>query len=160
MRQSAVYRSAFEIGVLLFAASTGLGLAYEVATQGRLPEVVPDPFEQAAQLLSRGAVDEFVSEYRTRVAIAPHAAKSRVQLGFALERAGDSDGALREFRTAARLDPDSGTAHYNVAVLSLRRGDVETARRHARRAQRLAREAGERLDPRLLEALGLVDTGG
>lgn len=159
MDKSAVYRSAFAIGVVLFAASSGLGLAYEVATQGRLPPLLPSPFSYATSLFARGEIDEAVSEYRTGTAISPHVGWSHIQLGFALSRSGDDAGALEAFRRAARLDPASGTAHYNIAVLSLRSGDLKTARRHARHAQRLAREVGESVDARLLDALGIRGDG-
>lgn len=159
MDKSAVYRGMFAIGMVLFAVSCAAGLAFEVAAQRRLPPLLPSPFEYARSLPEQGYMDEFVSEYRTAVAIVPHASWTHLQLGFALNHAGDASGALQAFRTAARLDPSSSTAHYNVAVLLLGGGDHKTARRHARKAQDLAREAGDRIDPYLLDALGLSVSG-
>jgi len=145
---------------VLFAVSCVVGLAFEVVAQRRLPPLLPSPFEYARSLPDQGNMDAFISEYRTAVAIAPHAGWTHLQLGFALNRAGDASGALEAFRTAVRLDPASSTAHYNIAVLLLRGGDHKTARHHARKAQELARETGDRVDSQLLDALGLPVSGG
>jgi tetratricopeptide (TPR) repeat protein len=159
MDKHAVYRGTFAIGAALFVASTGLGLGYEIATRHRLPPLLPSPFEDVAAMLQRGEVDRVVAEYRTAAAISPHTAWSHEQLGFALQRAGDPQGALREFRAAARLDPESVTAHTQAAWLLLRAGDIPGAREHARRMQQIARTSGGAVDRRLLTRLGLLDAG-
>jgi tetratricopeptide (TPR) repeat protein len=159
MDKSAIYRGTFAIGIALFAASTGLGLGYEVVHRHRLPPLLPSPFEDVADMLQRGEIDEVVSEYRTAAAISPNTAWTHEQLGFALQRAGDPDGALREFRTALRLDPESATAHTQAAWLLLRAGDADAARRHAQRAREIARASGGTVDKRLLGRLGLTGSG-
>ena len=158
MDKSAIYRGTFAIGVALFAASTGLGLGYEVIHRHRLPPLLPSPFEDVAAMLGRGEIGEVVSEYRTAAAISPNTAWSHEQLGFALQRAGDADGALSEFRTALRLDPESSTAHTQAAWLLLRAGDTASAREHAVRAREISKTSGGTVDQRLLGRLGL--TGG
>lgn len=62
------------------------------------------------------------AHFRTAVGAAPTAATLRLNLGMALERLGDIDGAEAALRAALRLDPRSYGAHYALGALLARGG--------------------------------------
>jgi len=77
--------------------------------QGRLA-FNADRFQQAA--------DSFAEAVKAD----PKSARARVNLGTALGRTGDAEGAMKEFSTAVELDPDNVTARFNLATLLVRSG--------------------------------------
>ena len=158
MDRNAIQRSAFAIGVALFALSTGAGLVGEIATRHRLPPLVPSPFEHANEQIRAGQQQAVLEQYQMAAAIAPNVSWSRLQLGFALDGTGDPSGARREFELAARLDPTSLVAHTSAAQLALAQGDTAAARTHVERARALAANRGAQIDPALLRAVGLTPT--
>lgn len=91
---------------------------------------------------------------RTAVQLAPFRAAAWINLGAALEAAGDLDAAIAVAERAVVLDPERATAWVNLARFTLRRSGPEAARE----VLRLAAHAGVR-DPRLVQ-LGRVLHGG
>ena len=72
------------------------------------------------------------AHFRTAVGAAPEVAMLRLNLGTALERLGDADGAQAAFEDALRLDPRIYRAHYALGALLARSGrDTEAIGRFA-----------------------------
>ena len=72
------------------------------------------------------------AHFRTAVDTAPEVAMLRLNLGTALERLGDADGAQAAFEDALRLDPRIYRAHYALGALLARSGrDTEAIGRFA-----------------------------
>ena len=72
------------------------------------------------------------AHFRTAVGAAPEVAMLRLNLGTALERLGDADGAQAAFEDALRLDPQIYRAHYALGALLARSGrDPEAIGRFA-----------------------------
>jgi len=126
---------------------------------GEVPARLDDPHLDAVRALARGMMarqaagrglaaqgrlTEAVAAFRDAVALAPDEPRLRVNLGEALLRLGDAEGARREFEAAIPLDPAYPLAHYNAGVACARLGRDAEAVEHYRRA--LA------LDPGLLVA--------
>ena len=66
------------------------------------------------------------------VEAAPTSATARVNLGSALSRLGDTEGAIRELRTALRFDPQNVGAHLNLGMLLAGEGRHADAVDHLR----------------------------
>jgi tetratricopeptide (TPR) repeat protein len=58
-------------------------------------------------------------------------------LGNALRKKGDRDGAIAEYRTAIRLQPDLAAAHYNLSNALETKGDRQGALEESRTAYML-----------------------
>ena len=72
------------------------------------------------------------ARFRTAVGAAPEVAMLRLNLGTALERLGDADGAQAAFEDTLRLDPQIYRAHYALGALLARSGrDSEAIGRFA-----------------------------
>jgi tetratricopeptide (TPR) repeat protein len=71
--------------------------------------------------------DERVRWYQAAVAAAPYNLIAHNNLGFALARKGDVDGAIACHKKAIELDPKYAKAHYNLGVALERKGDVDGA---------------------------------
>ena len=93
--------------------------------QGRLA-FNADRFQQAA--------DSFAEALKAD----PKSARARVNLGTALGRIGDTEGAMREFNAAVEVDPENVTARFNLGTLLVRSG------RHAEAVDHLAFVVRER----------------
>lgn len=89
--------------------------------------------------------------YRAAALVAPRHAAAHLNLGAALEAAGDSVGALHAYEAALAVEGGNPYANYNVGRLCFRRGDTD-------RAERLVRYALERRPefPDALVMLALV----
>lgn len=57
----------------------------------------------------------------------PNDAQGHFNLGTALSRKGDLDGAITEFRQAIRLKPDYADAHFNLGNALFRKRDLDNA---------------------------------
>ncbi len=66
------------------------------------------------------------------VEAAPTSATARVNLGSALSRLGDTEGAIREFGAALRFDPQNVDAHLNLGMLLASEGRHGDAVEHLR----------------------------
>jgi Flp pilus assembly protein TadD len=66
------------------------------------------------------------------VEAAPTSATARVNLGSALSRLGDTEGAIREFGAALRFDPQNVDAHLNLGILLASEGRDGNAVEHLR----------------------------
>jgi Flp pilus assembly protein TadD len=56
-------------------------------------------------LLNAGDIDGAISQFRSAIESVPGYAPAHYQLGLALQRKGDKQGAAREFKMAVELDP-------------------------------------------------------
>ena len=75
-----------------------------------------------------GSLHEACRLYREAVDAAPGYAKARLNLGIALEAAGDSGAAIRSYETALAIDPKHAPSNYNLARLLSLRGDLARAK--------------------------------
>jgi Flp pilus assembly protein TadD len=57
------------------------------------------------RLLNAGDLDGAISQFRAAIDEAPSYPQAHYQLGMALQRKGDNEGAAEEFKKAAALDP-------------------------------------------------------
>lgn len=104
----------------LAAATEALGEAFDPVDQAPLPEDLLPRLERAAArhpdrhrlhnhlglaAMRAGRADEAVARFRRAVELAPRIAVLRWNLGHALLRMSDLQGALEEFAAASRLDP-------------------------------------------------------
>ena len=64
----------------------------------------------------------------------PGDAAAHYNLGNALDKKGDLDGAIAEWRTAIRLQPDLADAHHNLGLALERKGDRRAALEESRTA--------------------------
>jgi len=77
------------------------------------------------QAFAAGRFREAAAAFRQAAAADPSSGRARVNLGTALARMGDNQGAIAAFREALELEPRNATAHLNLGQLLLRRGDHE-----------------------------------
>jgi tetratricopeptide (TPR) repeat protein len=78
-----------------------------------------------------------VAEYREAIRLDPKYALPHDNLGIALERKGDFDGALAEHKEAIRLDPKYARPHNNLGYVLQRKGDLDGATAEYKAAMRL-----------------------
>lgn len=71
--------------------------------------------------------------YRAATAVAPGYARAHLNLGAALEAAGDATGALGAYEAARAAEGENPFAHYNLGRLCHARGELEPAEAHLRR---------------------------
>jgi len=64
-------------------------------------------------------------------------------MGLALAKKGDADGAIAQFNQALAIQPDDGEVHYNMGVVLLAKGDVEDAIAQYERALEIAPDSAE-----------------
>ncbi|HME12387.1 MAG TPA: tetratricopeptide repeat protein, partial [Candidatus Acidoferrum sp.] len=58
------------------------------------------------RLMNAGDLEGAISQFRAAIGDKPEYAAAHYQLGLALQRRGDAEGAKREFAEASRLDPN------------------------------------------------------
>ena len=75
------------------------------------------------------------------VAVTTENAVARLNLGVALEQAGQTNEALAQYRESLRINPERAQAHNNVANLLAASGNKEEALIHYREALRLNKKA-------------------
>lgn len=95
-----------------------------------LPELMMGsraPLNQARIELQAGAYEAAAAMFRRAVAAAPDSLEARTGLAAALERLGDSDGALAELTEAARRLPGNADAQRQLARALLVRGRADAA---------------------------------
>ena len=74
-----------------------------------------------------GRLAEACELYRQAIAAAPQHASARLNLGAALEAAGDLDGAEGAYRAVLGFEPANAYAHYNLANVAQARGAAQDA---------------------------------
>jgi tetratricopeptide (TPR) repeat protein len=72
-------------------------------------------------------VEQVIGFRRVAVALRPQSPGARVNLGFALEKKGDLDGAIAEYRAAIRLKSDYALAHDHLGAALYQKGDLARA---------------------------------
>jgi len=80
---------------------------------------------------------EAILRLKKIVAEHPEDVAARVELGNALDDAGDSAGAIAQYREAIRIDPKFARAYRNLALAYIRQGQWEAAESAARDAVRI-----------------------
>lgn len=88
---------------------------------------------------------EAVSYFETYIEKNKTNAHAWERYGFALQKAGETDGAVKAYRSALNLKPSLLMPHIQLSVLYHNSGDSERARRHLKKAEELRPE-----DQRLL----------
>lgn len=89
---------------------------------------------QGNQSETQGRMEEACVAYRMAIALAPRYAKAHLNLGIALQAAGDNDAALSSYETALRHDASNPIVQYNLANLLTARGDLARAKQLLRLA--------------------------
>ena len=148
----------------LAMAYRGLGDANQVkahlAQQGTVGVRVPDPLVESLQdliegerlHLTRGKMAfeaqryaDAASEFRKAVAAKPDSVTARVNLGAALTKIGDLQGAVQQFEEALRIQPGNSNAHFNLAILLAGQNKHEQSIIHLRAALNVdAKDPGAR----------------
>jgi Flp pilus assembly protein TadD len=82
----------------------------------------------------RDLLSKSIGLSREVLAIDPKHMQVHLNLGVALERHGDTDGAIAAFRAAIRVEPKYMNAHFNLATVLHRRGDLAGAEKASRAA--------------------------
>src|SRR5260370_4648060 len=85
------------------AAETRTGA--ELAKQKTSEQAALFATNSGRRLLNAGDIDGAILQFRSAIHSMPGYAPAHFQLGLALERKGDKQGAAQEFKTAANLDP-------------------------------------------------------
>lgn len=80
---------------------------------------------------------EAILRLKKSVAEHPEDVAARVELGNALDDAGDSAGAIAQYREAIRIDPKFARAYRNLALAHIRQGQWAAAESAARDAVRI-----------------------
>ena len=151
-----------DIKVLEFSAAPQ-GISYRhVRAVSDLTAIALFYSNRGGELLRAGKQQEARQWLETAVGLDPELARAWINLGVALRRDGDLDGAEGAYRRALEVDPAAHSAYQNLAAvlrlrgrereaeelmslgdLSLRHGRLEEARRYYRKALRLARRDAE-----------------
>lgn len=98
-------------------------------------ESVADSVQRAAGLLAKGEQADWLKarDLLQRVlAEKPDDVTARLNLGVALHKLGDVDGAAQEFSRVTRTAPDQAQGWYYLGVTEQQLGDVDAALRHLR----------------------------
>jgi Flp pilus assembly protein TadD len=104
----------------LFLEATRMLTQYQRWQKGEWAGAPQPPWVQ--QLLMRAA-----ALFREALAIDPERVEAHGNLGYALERLGDVDGAVSAHRAAIAVDPQHAKEHYNLGLMLHKRGDVAGA---------------------------------
>jgi Flp pilus assembly protein TadD len=107
--------------------AVGLLVQYERWKKGQREGAPQPPWVQ--ELLSRAA-----GLFREALAIDPEHALAHSNLGYALGKLGDLDGAISAFRAAVAVDPQFAMAHSNLGGKLHARGDLAGAETACRAA--------------------------
>ena len=84
-------------------------------------------FIAGSHALDGGRLEQAVGQFRRALELEPEYVKAHTNLGIALGRLGEIDGALRHYDAAIHLEPAHANALYNRANLLSRRGDLAGA---------------------------------
>ena len=76
-----------------------------------------------------------MTEYREAIRLKPDYALAHYNLGIALRKKGDVDGAIAEYREVIRLRPDAGNVHYDLGMELEQKGEGQSALEEYRKAQ-------------------------
>ncbi len=87
--------------------------------------------------------EEARDSFQRAVDAAPESVRAIINLGTALARTGDVDGAMHQYERAVELEPENLTAHFNLASLLTARGAWAAAKPHLMRVVEDAPEDGE-----------------
>lgn len=121
-------------GLARLAAGAGTGAARKLAVAAALVVLV-----LAGASFSRSRVwSDDLTLFGDMVRTSPESALVRANLGLALYRRGDADGAIAELETAVRLQPSYALAHNNLAVALELRFRRQEALEHYLTSLRLA----------------------
>jgi predicted O-linked N-acetylglucosamine transferase (SPINDLY family) len=82
----------------------------------------------------RGRLGLACRRYRAAVALAPGHAPAHLNLGAALEAAGDAAGAQQAYADLLAREPDDPSGNFNLGRLRHARGELEPAEQYLRRA--------------------------
>jgi len=133
--------------VLVFVVFMGLFVGQNVVSQSFN--------ERGEKLESQNQFAEAEKQFRLAARLDPDYAQAHTNLGVALRRKGDLDGAIAKYREAIRLEPDDAEAHSNLGIALYDKGDGQAALEEFRRASELdpknaaIRENYERLSKEL-----------
>jgi tetratricopeptide (TPR) repeat protein len=81
-------------------------------------------------LLTRGNVDEAISDFHKALELRPDQSKDHNNLGRALEAKGRMAEAMGEFQTALRISPNDSDTETNIGAAFLENGDLDEAINH------------------------------
>jgi protein O-GlcNAc transferase len=96
-----------------------------------------------ALLRDTDRLDEGISLIRQAIELRPAFASAHLNLGLALEDAGDDVGAMAEYRRVIAIADHEPTSRINLGLILLRQGQAETALIELRRALPLAEERAD-----------------
>jgi protein O-mannosyl-transferase len=85
-------------------------------------------------LLTRGNVDDAISDFRKALELWPEQSKDHNNLGNALAKKGRMAEAIEQFQTALRISPDDPDAEMNLGAALLQQGETDQAISHLERA--------------------------
>jgi tetratricopeptide (TPR) repeat protein len=94
-------------------------------------------FELGGWYYLREIHGDAIAHYRAARVTRPKNVAVLVNLGSALDRSGEPDGAEEAYREAIRLDPKSAKAHHNLGVIQHKKADLDGAIGCYREAARL-----------------------
>ena len=155
------YQAALDINAHQHSALFGLGTLlsleghYEEAARHyrKSLEVRPDDVSTLLNLggilVFEGKLDEADEIFRQALAAEPEGFGPHRQLGELMRRQRKYAEAIPHFRAALEVRPNFGNLHLQLAMTLASTGEFQEARQHAQRAQ----ELGEKVPPRLTEAL-------
>lgn len=120
-------RGVFALGLLLFAGSLGLGLAFSIAWLGHPPGVQLDPHGAGDRALDRGDLGQAALEYRLAYEIDRSDVHGLRKLGGLLDQTGDLQGARAAWERVVLLQPRQAQDRANLGSTLHRLGDLAGA---------------------------------
>jgi Flp pilus assembly protein TadD len=105
-----VYRICFGVGLVLLAASLGLGFRQVAASRGRAPGLSRDLMDGAREALAHGRTRAALREFRKAADVSPDDYRLLLSSAEGLAQNGDFDGALALADRAERLRPGDSRA--------------------------------------------------